>query len=554
MEKVAQAHARNRAEQGPVVSVTRYGNVMYSRGSVIPLFVEQMRTGQPLTVTDPDDDPVPDVAGGLRRAGRARLRSMPQPGDLFVRKAPACTVRDLALALAGLFGVDDPEIRVLGTRHGEKLYETLLSREELQKARRPGRLLPGAAGRPLAGVRAVLRRGRVDDRARRLHLAQHRAARRRPAVRELLRTLPPLRRELEAAGRPVGRRLMRVARHRGHGFLGWHTWVPPARAARRSTPCRSAAPRPATRTSSPGWSTADRRRCCTSPASTVPTRTRSCVAATSPRRDSLARAVRSAGRPLRVVYANSVQAGEDSPYGEGKAAADGSSGGADRDAAARSSTCVLPNLFGEHGGPTTTRSSPRSATRSHGRGADGDRRPRGPAAARQDAAAVLIDGDVRRRRTSCWSPRACRTRSRRCSTCCGVPRGLPPWGDPRAHRSLPGRPVQHLPVPRLPRSTTRFRSSVTVRRAGRALRDRARPRWRRPGLRLHDRPGPHAGRPLPPAQDRALRRGQGRGRDRAAHDCSTTRSSGSRLGRRARVVDMPTMWAHNITNTGEDDW
>lgn len=133
MEKVAQAHARNRGDEGPVVSITRYGNVMYSRGSVIPVFVEQIRSGRPLTVTDPTmtrflmslDDSVDLVDYAFEHA---------QSGDLFVRKAPACTVRDLAVAVAQLFGLQEPEIQVIGTRHAEKLYESLLSREEMHKA------------------------------------------------------------------------------------------------------------------------------------------------------------------------------------------------------------------------------------------------------------------------------------------------------------------------------------------------------------------------------------------------------------------------------------
>ncbi|QIK75236.1 polysaccharide biosynthesis protein [Nocardioides piscis] len=134
MEKVAQAHARNRsATSGTTVSITRYGNVMYSRGSVIPLFVQQIRDGQPLTVTDPTmtrflmslEESVDLVQYAFDRA---------TPGDLFVYKAPACTVELLARAVASLFGDNDPEVRIIGTRHGEKLYESLLSREELQKA------------------------------------------------------------------------------------------------------------------------------------------------------------------------------------------------------------------------------------------------------------------------------------------------------------------------------------------------------------------------------------------------------------------------------------
>ena len=133
MEKVAQAHARNWTDSGTTVSITRYGNVMYSRGSVIPVFVRQLRERKPLTITDPDmtrflmslEDSVDLVQYAFDNAA---------PGDIFVRKAPASTVFDLALAVASLFGVERPEIRIIGTRHGEKLYESLLGREERQKA------------------------------------------------------------------------------------------------------------------------------------------------------------------------------------------------------------------------------------------------------------------------------------------------------------------------------------------------------------------------------------------------------------------------------------
>lgn len=133
MEKVTQAFARNNPGSATTVSVTRYGNVMYSRGSVIPLFVEQVRSGRPITVTDPEmtrflmslNESVSLVEYAFTKAA---------PGDLFVRKAPACTVGVLARAVANLLKVRVPEIRVIGTRHGEKLYETLLSREEMVRA------------------------------------------------------------------------------------------------------------------------------------------------------------------------------------------------------------------------------------------------------------------------------------------------------------------------------------------------------------------------------------------------------------------------------------
>ncbi len=132
MEKVAAAHARNNAAVLTTVSCVRYGNVMYSRGSVIPLFISQLKHGQPITVTDP----------GMTRFMMSLAESVDlveyafahaAPGDLFVRKAPACTVGDLVSALERVFGVV-VERHVIGVRHGEKLYETLVNREEMATA------------------------------------------------------------------------------------------------------------------------------------------------------------------------------------------------------------------------------------------------------------------------------------------------------------------------------------------------------------------------------------------------------------------------------------
>jgi UDP-glucose 4-epimerase len=127
-EKLVVAKARLMASNGPVICATRYGNVMASRGSVIPVFVGQLRRGAPLTVTDPKmtrflmslEDSV-DLVFHAFEHGRA--------GDIFVKKSPACTVGDLAIALKELFKKDNP-IRIIGTRHGEKLHETLVSRDE----------------------------------------------------------------------------------------------------------------------------------------------------------------------------------------------------------------------------------------------------------------------------------------------------------------------------------------------------------------------------------------------------------------------------------------
>jgi UDP-N-acetylglucosamine 4,6-dehydratase/5-epimerase len=132
MEKLAVAKSRVASDRGCAISITRYGNVMASRGSVIPLFIEQIRAGRPLTVTDPRmtrfmmsiDDAVDLVLYAFRNG---------QPGDLFVQKAPAATMETLALALRQVFRAENP-IRVIGTRHGEKQYETLLTREEMIRA------------------------------------------------------------------------------------------------------------------------------------------------------------------------------------------------------------------------------------------------------------------------------------------------------------------------------------------------------------------------------------------------------------------------------------
>lgn len=132
MEKLMVAKARMQGEGDTVLCATRYGNVMASRGSVIPLFVSQLREGKPLTITDPGmtrflmslEDSVDLVLHAFEHG---------RQGDIFVQKAPASTIEVLAIALRDLFQRDNP-IRVIGTRHGEKLYESLVSREEIAKA------------------------------------------------------------------------------------------------------------------------------------------------------------------------------------------------------------------------------------------------------------------------------------------------------------------------------------------------------------------------------------------------------------------------------------
>ena len=143
MERVIYANARVAAEQGnTVICCTRYGNVMCSRGSVIPLFIDQIKAGEPITITDPDmtrflmnlDEAVDLVQFAFEHAN---------PGDLFIQKADASTIGTLAKAVQTVFG--DTGTRIIGTRHGEKLYETLMTREERLRSEDMGRYFRVAA-------------------------------------------------------------------------------------------------------------------------------------------------------------------------------------------------------------------------------------------------------------------------------------------------------------------------------------------------------------------------------------------------------------------------
>lgn len=196
MEKLAQAHARDNPHSPTTVSCVRYGNVMYSRGSVIPLFIAQLRAGQPPTVTDAAMTRfLMSLAESVELVEHAFAHA--RPGDVFIRKAAAGTVGDLAAALCQLFDVPD-KIEILGVRHGEKLHETLASREELARAEDFGDFLRvpvdcrdlnyalyvcdgDPAGHPGSDF--------TSANARRLGV---------PEIVELLRTLPQVRAELAA--------------------------------------------------------------------------------------------------------------------------------------------------------------------------------------------------------------------------------------------------------------------------------------------------------------------------------------------------------------------
>jgi UDP-glucose 4-epimerase len=131
MEKVAVAKSRESVSTS--ICVTRYGNVLASRGSVIPLFVNQIRAGKALTITDPN---MTRFMMTLGEAVDLVLFAFEhgQPGDIFVQKSPTANLDTLAKALISLLGVSGQKVRILGTRHGEKLFETLLSREEMFSA------------------------------------------------------------------------------------------------------------------------------------------------------------------------------------------------------------------------------------------------------------------------------------------------------------------------------------------------------------------------------------------------------------------------------------
>jgi UDP-N-acetylglucosamine 4,6-dehydratase len=131
MERVVVA--KGRSDTGAMIACTRYGNVMASRGSVIPLFIDQIRNGKPITITDPEMtrfmmslDQAVDLVLFAFEHGKS--------GDVFVQKAPAATIKMLAKSVAKILGKANHEIKIIGTRHGEKLYETLLTKEEMVKA------------------------------------------------------------------------------------------------------------------------------------------------------------------------------------------------------------------------------------------------------------------------------------------------------------------------------------------------------------------------------------------------------------------------------------
>lgn len=196
MEKVATAAARRLGSEDTMISSVRYGNVMYSRGSVIPLFIDQIKQGKPLTVTDPN---MTRFLLSLRSAIDLVLFAFEhaQQGDIFVRKAPACTVADLAQALKNLFKADVP-VNIIGTRHAEKLYETLATAGEIAQSEDMGDYLRVKMdGRDLNYAK-YFTEGDVEESTLEDYTSHNTQRLTVAEVEQLLLTLPDVQRELAA--------------------------------------------------------------------------------------------------------------------------------------------------------------------------------------------------------------------------------------------------------------------------------------------------------------------------------------------------------------------
>ncbi|AWN23738.1 UDP-glucose 4-epimerase [Deinococcus irradiatisoli] len=195
MEKIATAAARRLGESDTVISSVRYGNVMYSRGSVIPLFISQIKQGRPLTVTDPE---MTRFLLSLRSAIDLVLFAFENAaqGDIFVRKAPACTVADLAQALKNLFTSDVP-IQIIGTRHAEKLFETLATAGEIAKAEDMGEYLRVRMDDRDLNYAKYFTEGRLEEATLEDYTSHNTERLNVQQVEALLLSLPELRAEIE---------------------------------------------------------------------------------------------------------------------------------------------------------------------------------------------------------------------------------------------------------------------------------------------------------------------------------------------------------------------
>lgn len=193
-EKVLVARSRTVPEGGPVLCATRYGNVMASRGSVIPLFIERIRAAQPLGITDPQmtrflmslEDSVDLVLHAFESGSQ---------GDIFVQKAPACTIGELAVALSELFDVP-LKTKIIGTRHGEKLYESLVSREEMAKVEDMGRYWRVPADNRDLNYELFISQGSPDANTVEDYTSHNTLRLSNDEIKQLLLTLPLVRQEL----------------------------------------------------------------------------------------------------------------------------------------------------------------------------------------------------------------------------------------------------------------------------------------------------------------------------------------------------------------------
>lgn len=198
MEKTALAFARDNQDSSTVISVTRYGNVMYSRGSVIPLFISQIKSGKSITVTDPAmtrflmslSESVDLVKHAFENA---------QTGDLFVRKAPAATIEVLLSALLDLFGEEakaPPKIKSIGVRHGEKLFESLLGSEEVSKAEDLGDYFRVPLDTRTLDYEVFFEKGSFQKTSFEPYTSHNTQRLDKDGVKNLLLTLPEIRQEL----------------------------------------------------------------------------------------------------------------------------------------------------------------------------------------------------------------------------------------------------------------------------------------------------------------------------------------------------------------------
>ncbi len=541
MEKTAQAFARNNPNSTTTVALTRYGNVMYSRGSVIPLFIQQLQAGKPLTVTEPHDDPFPDVAASSRSISSTTPSSMPRPGDLFVRKAPASTVETLARAVASLLGDDDPEIRVIGSRHGEKLHETLLSREEMVKSEDQGEYFRVPLDARSLQYELYFDEGETRTAGLEDYTSENTDRLSVEETKDLLLTIPEFAALLERS-----RGLMRVVMTGADGFLGWHT-----RVRLRALTDHDGDPR---RRGQLGRlpelvASAD---AVLHFAGVNRASDREVEEGNAQLARDLADAVRRAPGAPTIVYANTIQAGNGTPYGTGKAV------GRRRSWPKRPPTkgspfadVVLPNLFGEHGRPNynsfVATFAHKVAAGEHPQVQDREV----DLLHVQDAARAFIDELGTR-----WSSgRSARGHARRASRPC--------WRSlPRSSRSTGA--ARSLPLP----SRLHVNLFNTLRAAmfPCPLPDPAgapyRPSWQsgRDGSCTRQRGPDLLSRPRRPAITRGqhfhLRKAErfvvvgGQARISLRKVLTDEVVAFDVDGSSPAIIDMPTLWAHKITNTG----